>query len=243
MKEVILDISNLSISFDNNRILNNFKYAFKENTIYALMGANGSGKTTLFNIINGFIKSDAGVILLKNSDITSSKPHEIANYGISRTFQDMRLIPSLTVYENILLAIKHKDSEKLYNSFLPLTHSIYKDKIEKILTTTHLEDVKHSKAEYISYGQQKLLNLAVAMANDFDVLLLDEPIAGIQPEYRKEILTLIKNFHKTVIVIEHNPDFINELTDNVLFLDDGNIIATGTYEQIASNKRVQEAYL
>jgi len=243
MSKVILKLDNISISFNKNIILDKLSYSFMENNIYALMGANGSGKSTLFNIISGFIKPNSGKILLNNNNITDLKPYEIANLGISRTFQDMRLIPSLTVYENILLAIKNKDSEKLYNSFLPSKILVYEEKIEKILITTHLVDVKDSKAEFISYGQQKLLNLAVVIANDFDVLLLDEPIAGVQPQYREEILELIKNLGKTVIIIEHNPEFIEKLTDNILFLEGGDIIATGNYKKISSNKRVQEAYL
>lgn len=207
------------------------------------MGANGSGKTTLFNLLSGFLSSDDGQILLKEKAIEELKPHQISNLGLSRTFQDMRLIPSLSVYDNILLALKNKKSEKLLNAFLPQKKHQYQSKIKEILTQTHLETIRNSKAEDISYGQQKLLNLAVAMANDFDILLLDEPVAGVQPEYREEILNLIQGFNKTVIVIEHNPEFIDKLTDNILFLDGGNIIAEGNYAHIKANKQVQKAYL
>jgi ABC-type branched-subunit amino acid transport system ATPase component len=155
----------------------------------------------------------------------------------------MRLIPSLSVYDNILLALKDKKSEKLLQAFLPQKETLYKEEIEQILAQTHLTKVQTSKAQDISYGQQKLLNLAVAMANDFEFLLLDEPVAGVQPEYRAEILELIKGFNKTVIVIEHNPEFIESLTDNILFLDGGNIIAEGDYITIKSNPQVQKAYL
>ena len=126
---------------------------------------------------------------------------------------------------------------------MPQKKSQYKEEISKILVQTHLKKVQKSKAEDISYGQQKLLNLAVAMANDFDLLLLDEPVAGVQPEFREEILNLIKGFNKTVIVIEHNPEFIDKLTENILFLDGGNIIAEGNYAHIKANKQVQKAYL
>jgi len=207
------------------------------------MGANGSGKTTLFNLLSGFLQSDSGQILFKNTPIENLKPHQIANIGLSRTFQDMRLIPSLSVYDNILLALKNKQSEKLLNAFLLQKERQYREKINQILAQTHLEKVQNSNAQDISYGQQKLLNLAVAMANDFDLLLLDEPVAGVQPEFREEILNLIKSFNKTVIVIEHNPEFIDKLTDTILFLDGGNIIAEGNYTHIKENKQVQKAYL
>jgi len=239
----MLTIKNLDKNFGSNQVLNNFSYSFKEKTIYALMGANGSGKTTLFNLISGFLPSDGGEILFKNHAIQNLKPHQISNLGLSRTFQDMRLIPSLSIYDNILLALKNKKSEQLLQAFLPQKEELYREEIEQIVAQTHLTKVQNSKAMDISYGQQKLLNLAVAMANDFDLLLLDEPVAGVQPEYRAEILELIKGFNKTVIVIEHNPDFIESLTDNILFLEGGNIIAEGDYATIKSNIQVQKAYL
>lgn len=241
--KTILRIDNLKKSFGSNHVLRNFSYEFKAKNIYALMGANGSGKTTLFNLLSGFLESDSGQILFKNNNITNLKPYQIANLGLSRTFQDMRLIPSLSVYDNILIALKNKKSEKLFNAFLPPKENQYEDKINEILIQTHLEKVQNSNAKDISYGQQKLLNLAVAMANDFDLLLLDEPVAGVQPEFREEILNLIKGFNKTVILIEHNPEFIEKLTDNILFLDGGKIIVEGNYDTIKNNKQVQKAYL
>lgn len=241
--KTILKIKNLKKSFGSNNVLKDFSYEFKEKTIYALMGANGSGKTTLFNVLSGFFKSDDGKILFKNKAIEKLKPFQISNVGLSRTFQDMRLIPTLSVYDNILLALKNKKSEKLIHAFLPQKENQYEKKIEEILVQVHLVEVKNSKAEDISYGQQKLLNLAVVTANDFDLLLLDEPVAGVQPEFREEVLGLIKSFNKTVIVIEHNPEFIEKLTDNILFLNEGHVIAEGNYATIKENKKVQKAYL
>ena len=239
----MLKIKNLYKSFGNNIVLYDFSYHFEPKTIYALMGANGSGKTTLFNIISGFLQGDKGEITFKGKNIFALTPHKIANLGLSRTFQDMRLIPTITVYENILLAIKNKKSEKLLFAFSNQKQNIYHEKIKGILKQTHLMDVKDKKAKDISYGQQKLLNLAVALANDFELLLLDEPVAGVQPEYREQILKLIKSFNKSVIVIEHNPEFLEKLTSNILFLDGGSIIAEGDYQTIKEDKRVQEAYL
>lgn len=207
------------------------------------MGVNGSGKSTLFNLISGFLEKEEGSIVFNDVDLQKSKPHEIASMGVSRTFQDLRLIPTLSVYENILLAFKEKRSEQLLHAFRVGKESDCSEKIEEILALTHLESEKDSKAEDISYGQQKLLNLAVALANDFELLLLDEPVAGVQPEFREQILQLIKSFGKTVIVIEHNPEFLEKLTESILFLDGGKVIAEGNYTTIKENQRVQEAYL
>jgi branched-chain amino acid transport system ATP-binding protein len=239
----MLKLKNLSKSFGNNVVLQDFSYDFKPQTVYALMGANGSGKTTLFNLLGGFLKAQSGEMLFKGKNIIHLAPHEVANMGLGRTFQNMRLIPTLSVYDNVLLAYKNKVSERLVASFLPPKKHQYDEQIVGILEQTHLLDVKDTKASDISYGQQKLLNLAVALANDFDLLLLDEPIAGVQPEYREQILQLIQSFNKTVIVIEHNPEFLERLTDSILFLDGGKIVAEGNYQSIKENKDVQEAYL
>jgi len=239
----MLKITGLSKKFGSQAVLSDFNYHFKPKTIYALMGANGSGKTTLFNLLGGFLNADDGEMFFKGSRIGGKAPHHIANLGMARTFQDMRLVPTLSVQDNVLLAFKGKRSEQLLSSFLPLSKHQYDEKIDDILKQTHLLEVKNSKASDISYGQQKLLNLAVALANDFDLLLLDEPVAGVQPEYREQILQLIQSFNKTVIVVEHNPDFLERLTDNILFLDAGKIVAEGKYQSIKANKQVQEAYL
>ncbi len=239
----MLKIDNLHFSYGNNQVLEGLSYHFKPGIVYALMGANGSGKSTLFHLISGFLKPNSGDIIFKSRSVKNLAPHRIADLGIARTFQDMRLIPTLTVYENLLLALKHKPSESLSRAFLFHDADRYDAKIASILEQAHLTSVQGEKAENLSYGQQKLLNLAVAIANDFELLLLDEPVAGVQPEYREQILRIIQSFKKTVIVIEHNPDFLRRLTDRILFLHRGKIIAEGDYETISADKTVQEAYL
>lgn len=240
----MLIINQLNKSFGKQSVLKDFSYTFKENKIYALMGANGSGKTTLFNIIGHFLTADSGDIIFKDSNITIMPSYKISQLGIARTFQNLRISSSLSVIENIYLAFKNKPDEKIFNAFLtPLGYLNYQDKIDELLNKTHLEAVKNSLAKNISYGQQKLLTLAIAMANDFDLLLLDEPVAGVQPEYRKQISHILKTLNKTVITIEHNAQFIEDLTNNVLFLDKGRIIADGDYQHIKRNPQVQEAYL
>ncbi|HHH18940.1 MAG TPA: ATP-binding cassette domain-containing protein [Campylobacterales bacterium] len=181
----MLTIQNLTKNFGSQNVLDNLSYHFQPNTIYALMGANGSGKTTLYNLINGFLSIESGKLIFNDTDITNLPPYQRANLGIARTFQDMRLIPSISVYDNILLAIKNKPSEKVHYAFLPPKQTDLHSKIVSILEQTHLISVRDQKASDISYGQQKLLNLAVAMANEFELLLLDEPVAGVQPEFRE----------------------------------------------------------
>lgn len=239
----MLKIEGLSFSYSETPVLQNLSYSFKPSSVYALMGANGSGKTTLFNIISGFLQAQKGKVYFGENHIDSLPAHERANLGLARTFQDLRLFPSLTVEQNLLLAIQNKPGEKIHSSFFRSEHATYDERIEKVLQTCHLFEVRSQKAEHISYGQQKLLNLGCSIINDSKLLLLDEPVAGVQPKYREQIAELIAAMDKTVIVIEHNPDFIQSITDTVLFLNGGNIIAEGTYEQIKQNPDVQEAYL
>lgn len=240
----MLVINNLGKSFGKQVVLKDFSHTFKEGKIYALMGANGSGKTTLFNIIGSFLSADEGNITFKGKNIISILPHQVAQLGICRTFQNLRLMPSLSVIDNIYLALKNKTDEKIVTAFFGKTsRTYYQEKIHQLLATTHLDRVKNSLAKNISYGQQKLLTLAIAMANDFDLLLLDEPVAGVQVEYRKQISTILKKMNKTIILIEHNAEFIQNLTDNVVFLDQGKVIAQGDYQAIKNNPQVQEAYL
>lgn len=239
----MLEVRGLTFAFTQTPVLDDFSYTFESSKIYALMGANGSGKSTLFNLISGFLHVNEGTITLNERDVTHNKPHERAREGLARTFQDMRLCPSLSVEQNLLLAINNKPDEKLHKSFFKRTAHTYAERIETVLKTCHLEAVRHHKAEHISYGQQKLLNLGCSIINDSKLLLLDEPVAGVQPKYREQIAELIAAMDKTVIVIEHNPDFIQSITDTVLFLNGGTIIAEGTYEQIKQNPEVQEAYL
>ena len=240
----MLKFNQINKAFGKRAVIKDLNYSFDANKIYALMGANGSGKTTLFNLIGGFLKIDSGTITFKNQDISQRSPYRIAQAGIARTFQNLRIMPSLSVTDNIYLAFKNKPDEKITQAFLRnSSYHGYKEKIDAIVTETHLNEVKNTLAGNISYGQQKLLTLAIAMANDFDLLLLDEPVAGVQIEYRKQISKLLRAMHKTIILIEHNAEFIENLTDHVLFLNKGHIIAEGNYQQIKDNPEVQEAYL
>jgi len=239
----MLEISSLDMSFAGNKVLNGFSYTFQGGKKYAIMGPNGSGKTTLFNIINGFLRSDKGTIKFKGENINSYPPYKIAELGVARTFQDLRLLLSLTVEQNIFIAIQNKADEHFPHAFFPRTHADVIEKTELLLNRMNLWEIRNSKAGEISYGQQKLLTLAMAMANDFDLLLIDEPVAGIQPKYRDEIATILISLEKTVIFIEHNTSFIQEVAPNVLFLDGGAIVVEGNLKTLRNNPVVQEAYL
>jgi len=248
---MLLQLKNISHSFSSEKqLFSGLSLDINEGSIYALLGSNGSGKTTLFNIITGFIKLQSGEICLKDKNIADLTPYEINRQGMGRTFQDLRLISRLTVKENILLALPGDPTADWRKALLPL--GIYKHDLQKlrtiandILETFFLSDVGDSMASSISFGQQKLLNLACCVANRAELLLLDEPVAGISPHYREQITSLIlqlKQEGKTILMIEHNTDFIAATADRFLFLDEGKISAFDTFNQLKNSQQAANAY-
>lgn len=246
-----LTINNISKSYGDKKVLQGVSCSLKQGKIYVLMGANGSGKTTLFNIISGFLNANSGSVLLNDSLLKSNTPHQINQKGITRTFQDMRLISELTVLENILLAFQKQKGENWWNVLLhnkQVKAEEQKNKIKaiSILKDCFIEDVATSKAGAISYGQQKLLNIACCIANDASIFLLDEPVAGVNPVYRDklvEVINKLKALNKTILIIEHNTDFIEAVSDEILFLNNGKIEKFNDYTQLRNNEAVKEAYL
>ena len=214
------------------------------------MGGNGSGKTTLFNLVTGFLRTGKGEILFNNKAISNQPSYKINRLGIGRTFQDLRLVTKLTVKENIILAMKNNPTDLWVKGLLP--PSIFKNdifrlesKAEQIIEEYYLSDVKTSLAGEISYGQQKLLNLACCIANDASLLLLDEPVAGINPEYRKRMIILLKKLKeqgKTILLIEHNTEFIEGVSDKIFFLSDGKLTGYNSIEELRNDSIVMKAY-
>lgn len=249
---MILEIKHITFCFSpEKQILKDLSLSLEKGKIYALMGSNGAGKTTLFNLVTGFLKTQEGKIFFGEKNLTNQQPYIINRQGIGRTFQDLRLITKLTVKENIVLAMKGDPADKWYNALLNFRqNSVWNfaksRNTVKILKQFFLVDVKNSLAAEISYGQQKLLSLACCVANGATLLLLDEAVAGIQPEYRNKIALLIKQLKaqgKTILLIEHNTDFIAEVADKILFLHNGEISSFDNMEMLRKDKLVMEAYV
>ncbi|MCG3167810.1 MAG: Carnitine transport ATP-binding protein OpuCA [Bacteroidia bacterium] len=248
-----LELKHITFSFSpEKQILKDISLSLEQGKIYALMGSNGAGKTTLFNLISGFIKLQSGEIFFGEKNLTHQQPYKINRQGIGRTFQDLRLITKLTVRDNIILAMKNNPTDNIFNAMLNfrgnvLDKLVYNERTPDAIAEKYfLSDVIDSFAGEISYGQQKLLSLACCVANGAMLLLLDEPVAGIQPEYRNRIATLIKQMKeqgKTILLIEHNTDFISEVADKIFFLHDGKISDFANVESLRADKTVMEAYI
>lgn len=247
----MLKLNQLCYSFSPEKlILNNLTLDFEKEKVYALMGNNGAGKTTLFNLITGYIKPQSGFINFNDIEISNKKPFMINRIGICRTFQDIRLIGGLTVLENVKLAMRHNLTDKLLNAIFTGKNSSIESKLidkkaNEILNQFYLFNESSSFASNISFGQQKLLSIACCVANGASLLLLDEPVAGIQPEYRNRIIMLIKqlkNEGKTIIIIEHNSEFIDQVADKVFFLNEGAINTFDKIEDLRNNDQIMESF-
>lgn len=248
---MILQLQNLTFGFSSEKSLfKDLTFGFEAGKIYALLGANGSGKTTLFNLISGFHRTQEGTIAFKQQKITASEPYQINRIGIARTFQDLRLVSRLTVKENVLLAMQDNLTDHWLNTLLPavLFRKNQQDlnyQADKILSDYFLLDIQHSFAQEISFGQQKLLNLACCVANGAELLLLDEPVAGISPHNREQITLLIKRLQqqgKTLLMIEHNTDFIAATADRFLFLSDGALSEFNSFAELQNSPQAADAY-
>ena len=248
---MILRASHIAKSYGEHKVLSDATLEASAGRVSVLMGANGSGKTTLFNIISGYIGQDSGEIHLDDKEISALKPYQRKRKGIGRTFQDMRLIGSLSVLENVMLAFPDQEGEKWWKSLFP-NKSVAIEQLNNasqaalILKECFIGDIASSKANEISYGQQKLLNLACCIASGASVLLLDEPVAGVNPVFREKLSTIIQNLKdlgKSILIIEHNADFIEKVADEILFLHKGQIKRYGSYQEFRNAPEVIDAYV
>jgi branched-chain amino acid transport system ATP-binding protein len=246
-QDVILSVKDLNKSFGGVKAVNHCSFKIQRNSITGLIGPNGAGKTTMFNLINGLLKPDEGTVTLNNENITQWPTHKRAHAGLTRTFQAIRLFPELTVLENITVALKD-NKQGLHQIFLNqklLQKRLRKEAIE-LLKSVNLEDKAKLKAGELSYGQQKLVEILRCVAIDPEIILLDEPAAGVNRTMLKSIVILIKKLQKegkTVLVIEHDMGFIMNLCEKIIVMDYGKEIAEGTPKEIQRNPKVLEAYL
>jgi len=212
----MLELRNVHKSFGDVRVLNGISLCLEKGFVYTLKGGNGSGKTTLINIISGFLKPDDGIIKLRGKRIIHFLPFRVNRFGIGRTFQDLRLAAQMTVYENILLALEKR-------KFAYPNKDLQK-RADEILETVSLSGKRNELAGEISYGQQKLLTIGCCIANNAELLLIDEPVAGIDKDNRIKIIQLVKRLKqegKTILQIEHHFDYIEETSDHILQMERG----------------------
>ena len=246
----MLDVKNLSISFGGLKAVDDFSITIEKGQLYGLIGPNGAGKTTIFNLLTGVYKPDGGRILLDGKDITGHKAIQINQAGIARTFQNIRLWKDQTVFDNVLTAMHCRATCNLLTATFHLNRqeeARQRQRVEELLAEVNLSDVSGEKANSLPYGKQRRLEIARALATDPQLLLLDEPAAGMNPQETDELTAFIgeirTKFGLTVFLIEHHMDLVMDISDRIYVLDFGKLIADGTPAEIQNNQRVIDAYL
>lgn len=240
----ILETKNLTKNFGGVRAVDDLSISIKKGTITGIVGPNGSGKTTLINLLSGMLSIDKGIIIINNRvKLQKIKPWDISFYGLTRTFQEIRLFEQMTVLDNILVVLTERN---VFSAFFEKHSQYHLQKAEEVLSRVGLLEKKNQLAINLSYGQRKLLEIARVLATDAEIYLLDEPFTGLFPEMLKivsGILKEIKKQGKTIVFIEHHIDLIRELCDYLFVMHSGQLLAEGEPDKVLQKKEVIEAYL
>jgi branched-chain amino acid transport system ATP-binding protein len=248
----ILEVHDLVKAFGGLVVLNHCSFQVRRGSITGLIGPNGAGKTTLFNVLTGFHRPDSGRVLFNGEDITGLAPHQIFQHRICRTFQIPREFRDMTVLENLMLIPPGQLGERLWfpwfrPALVRQQEAKIRDRALEVLATVRLLGLRDEYARNLSGGQKKLLELARTMMADPTLLLLDEPGAGVNPTLMDElaayILHLCRDRGVTILLIEHDMDLVMRLCDPVIVLTEGRPLTEGTFEAVAHDPRVLEAYL
>lgn len=241
--ESLLSIKNVSKSFGGVHAVARMSASIEKGTITSIIGPNGSGKTTLTNLATGMIPFDSGTLLVNGVELSRIAPHDVPTYGTTRTFQNIRLFEQMTVLDNLLVVLTEREPlAALFERHSPL----HQKQAEVLLERVGLLGKKNALASRLSYGQRKLLEIARALAMRPTIIFFDEPFAGLFPEMVKTVVGIMKEFREqggTIILIEHAMDLIRELSDHVIVMDAGTLLAQGKPEEVLSRKDVMEAYL
>ena len=251
--DTILEVEGLEKRFGGIVAVDGTSFSVERGTITGLIGPNGAGKSTTFNCITGVHKPDDGSVVFDGTDITGQPPEKIANHGLVRTFQIARELPEMTVLENMMLGPKNQLGEDLWRSVLPGARRTVIEQ-EKTLRqqaweTLEFFEIDHLAEEYagtLSGGQRKLLDLARAQSTDPEMLLLDEPMAGVNPSLEKKLLDRVHDLKQqgySFLLVEHDMDVIMQHCERVIVLHQGAVLAEGPPKEIRSNEAVIEAYL
>jgi len=252
--EPILKIENLSISFGGLRALIKVSFAVEKGSIYSIIGPNGAGKTTIFNCISGIYRPDSGKISFKGEDITYLKPFQVAKKGIARTFQNIELFSHMSAMDNLMLG-RHlhmktgvwRGATFIKGSKAASEEVEHRRKVEEIIDFLELQSARNQFVVNLPYGTRKLVELGRAMALEPELILLDEPSAGMNIEEKGDLMFSIQDLRDdlgiTVLLVEHDMNLIMDISDRILALNYGEMIAEGLPEEIQTHPEVLKAYL
>lgn len=248
----MLRVRDIHKHFGGIKALNGFSFQVEQGSIVGLIGPNGSGKSTLFSIISGFLKADSGRVFFKDRDITGLPAYRIARSGLVRSFQISKAPQKMTVLENLLLACDQQIGEKILQGLFRIRDIRDQERrnLKRAIFYLDFVGIKHLANEYaanLSGGQRKLLSLARILIREPEMVLLDEPTAGVNPTLTRKFMSFLKTLRneqgKTFLIVEHDMNFISEVCDRVFVLDAGELLAQGLPEQIQKDEKVLTAYL
>jgi branched-chain amino acid transport system ATP-binding protein len=241
----MLQVEALDKSFEDFMAVNGANLTVGKGEIVAVIGPNGAGKTTLFNLITGALKRDRGKIIFRGEDISELPPYEICKKGISRSYQIVNIFPRLTVFRNVQVAVlsQQRKSRQLFH---PAKNMVVRE-TNSILESVGLFDKAHGIAGSLSHGDQKILEIAIALGNEPELLILDEPTAGMSPEETSATMELIKRLAQmrglTILFCEHDMDIVFSIAESIMVMHQGRTLIQGRPEEVRKNSFVQEAYL
>ena len=239
-----LKLHNFNKHFDGVKAVKGLDLEIKAGKITGLVGPNGSGKSTLINLITGIIPKDTGTIFVSDRFKTDKiSPKDMYEYKITRTFQNVRVFEQMSVLDNLMVVLTHRNA---IGALFERKKKLYEDRALEILEKLGIKEKRDELAMNLSYGQRKLLEIGRVIAMDAEIILFDEPYAGLFKEMVKKVSEIIKELRaegKTIILVEHNMEIIRDLCDEVAVLDAGELLAYGTPETVLKRKDVVEAYL
>jgi len=242
----VLKVTGLKKAYGAIQAVGGVSFEVRPGEIFGVIGPNGSGKTTLFNSMLGQITPDEGKIELNGQDVTTLGPLELNRLGVGRTFQSLQVFGKMTVRDNLIVAAQEHQGSLFSRMFAPGDSGLG-DKADALIEQFHISHVADKKAGELSYGQQKLVDIAMAFMSEPDLVLLDEPCAGVTPALVGGISKLLKELNQTrkgsFVVIEHNMDFVMALCHRIMVMVEGEVLAIGTPAEIRANKQVLDAYL
>lgn len=242
-KDFVLSVEGLTVSFDGFKAVNDVSLYIEEQEIRVIIGPNGAGKTTILDLICGKTKSTEGSIKFKGQELTKLKEHEIVHAGVGRKFQNPSIYEDLTVFEN--LELSYPKGKKVWGALTFTRDQAVIDKVNEIAEMIFLADKLDLKASLLSHGQKQWLEIGMLLIQDPELLMLDEPVAGMSVSERKQTAELLQKITKnrSVLVIEHDMHFVEEIADRVTVMHQGKILSEGTMQHVQSDPKVIEVYL
>ncbi|GAA0233912.1 ABC transporter ATP-binding protein [Halobaculum roseum] len=250
-EDAVLRVDGLRKAFGGLVAVDDASFAVERGSITGLIGPNGAGKSTIFNLVSGFYEPDAGTVTVNGTDVTSAEPHEVADEGLIRTFQTPRKLEGMTVREAMLVGPQRQPGESFVKLFtspdeVEAAETRNIEDAQRMLERFEIDHLATQPATDLSGGQLKLVELARAMLAEPEVLLLDEPVAGVNPTLANALREHIARLNEegvTLCIIEHDMEFIMNLADPIVVLDQGSVLVEGTPEEVRTDQRVVDAYL